>query len=253
MSTDENATQPRPAATEAVATAVTQTTGAVVKTTGAVTAGGSVLSELTGQWGRPLARVEAKLSPVLHPWLRRFVELSPYVVVASSDGNGRCTASPRGGAPGFVRVLDERTLFLPEESGNRLLQTLRNLERSPAVGLLFLVPGMPETARVNGRAEPLARNDPRWDALPLDEEERGRVAWGSLVHVEEAYYHCGRASRFADLWDTGRIDRNQADPPLSKRPPATTGGDRHVRHSRPVHGVLGGEPVPEAGAVRPAR
>ncbi|MFJ6721792.1 pyridoxamine 5'-phosphate oxidase family protein [Streptomyces sp. NPDC091259] len=214
-------------------------------------AAASVLAELTEQAGGPPERVRAKLSPVLHPWLRRFVELSPYVVVASSDGNGHCDASPRGGAPGFVRVLDERTLFLPEESGNRLLQTLRNLERSPGVGLLFLVPGMRETARVNGRAEPVARSDPRWEALPLDAGERERLAWGSLVHVEEAYYHCGRASRFADLWDTGRINRNQTDPPLGKRPAATAGGENHVRHGRSVHGVFGGEPVPEAGAVRP--
>ncbi|MFC7923900.1 pyridoxamine 5'-phosphate oxidase family protein [Streptomyces cinereoruber] len=212
----------------------------------------SVRAALVERWGEPLPRVRAKLSPVLHPWLRRFVELSPYVVVASADGNGRCVASPRGGAPGFVRVLDERTLFLPEESGNRLLQTLGNLERSPGVGLLFLLPGMPETARVNGRAEPLTRDDPRWAALPLDAAERERLLWGSLVHVEEAYYHCGRAARFAELWDTARINRNQTDPPLPKRPAPVIEGEKHVRHGRPVHGVRGGEPVPETGAVRPA-
>ncbi|MFD5326766.1 pyridoxamine 5'-phosphate oxidase family protein [Streptomyces sp. NPDC127092] len=217
-----------------------------------VPAAGSVRAELTERWGAPLPRVRAKLSPVLHPWLRRFVELSPYVVVASSDGDGRCDASPRGGAPGFVRVVDERTLFLPEESGNRLLQTLRNLEHSPGVGLLFLLPGMPETARVNGWAEPLTGSDPRWELLPLDPEERERLAWGSLVHVEEAYYHCGRAGRFAGLWDTARIHRNQTDPPLPKRPAVVTEGEKHVRNGRSVHGVLGGEPVPEAGAVRPA-
>ncbi|MGW1954862.1 pyridoxamine 5'-phosphate oxidase family protein [Streptomyces sp. NPDC001920] len=213
---------------------------------------GSVREELTERWGPALPRVQAKLSPVLHPWLCRFISLSPYVVMASTTGWGRCTASPRGGPPGFVRVLDERTLFVPEESGNRLLQTLRNLEEDPGVGLLFLLPGMPETARVNGRAEPLSRTDPRWSALPLDADERERLLWGSLVHVEEAYYHCGRASRFADLWDVGRINRNQSDPPLSKRPATAAGGEKHVRHSRPVHGVLGGEPVPQAGPARPA-
>ncbi|MGW0330834.1 pyridoxamine 5'-phosphate oxidase family protein [Streptomyces sp. NPDC003011] len=216
-----------------------------------VPADGSLREELAQRWGRPLARVEAKLSPVVHAWLREFISLSPYVVLASADGQGRCDASPRGGAPGFVRILDERTLFVPEESGNRLLQTLHNLEESPGVGLLFLIPGMRETARVNGRAEPVSRSDPRWPALPLDEEERERLLWGSLVHVEEAYYHCGRAGRFADLWDTSRINRHQSDPPLPKRPAATGVGEKHVRHSRPVHGVLGSEPVPQAGAVRP--
>ncbi|WP_181140784.1 pyridoxamine 5'-phosphate oxidase family protein [Streptomyces sp. Ru62] len=205
-----------------------------------VPSAGSVREELAESWGAPLDRVRAKLSPVLHPWLREFIALSPYVVLATADGRGRCDASPRGGAPGFVRVLDERTLFIPEESGNRLLQTLGNLAESPGVGLLFLIPGMRETARVNGRAEPVSRSDPRWADLPLDDEERERLLWGSLVHVEEAYYHCGRASRFADLWNTARIDRNQSDPPLAKRPATTAGGEKHVRHSGPVHGLLGG-------------
>ncbi|GHG93655.1 pyridoxamine 5'-phosphate oxidase family protein [Streptomyces lanatus] len=212
----------------------------------------SVLQELTERSGPPLSRVQAKISPVLHPWLCRFISLSPYVVMASGDGRGRCDASPRGGAPGFVRVLDERTLFIPEESGNRLLQTLRNLTESPGVGLLFLIPGMPETARVNGRAEPVTCDDPRWSTLPLADDERERLRWGSLVHVEEAYYHCGRASRFAGLWDVERINRNQSDPPLSKRPAVAAGGETDVRHSGPVHGVLGREPVPQAGPARPA-
>ncbi|WP_405787165.1 pyridoxamine 5'-phosphate oxidase family protein [Streptomyces sp. NBC_00029] len=180
----------------------------------------SVRAELTEQWGDPLQRVSGKLSPVLHDWLRRFIELSPFVVLASTDGRGCCDASPRGGAPGFVRVLDEQTLFVPEESGNRLLQTLRNLEENPGIGMLFLIPGMPESARVNGLAEPLTRSDPRWGELPLDEGERERLLWGSLVRVTEAYYHCGRSSRFGGLWDTGAIERHRANPPLAKRPAA---------------------------------
>ncbi|MEW9515375.1 pyridoxamine 5'-phosphate oxidase family protein [Streptomyces tubercidicus] len=224
-----------------------------------IPAADSVRGELTERWGSPLARVQAKLSPVLHPWLCRFLSLSPYVVMASADGQGRCDASPRGGTPGFVRVLDERTLFIPEESGNRLLQTLHNLQENPGVGLLFLIPGMRETARVNGRAEPVSRNDPRWRDLPLDDEERERLLWGSLIHVEEAYYHCGRASRFSDLWDVDRINRNQADPPLAKRPPTTAGPEQPVgraqpagteqpvQHSRPAHGMADGAPESRAG------
>ncbi|MFD7965453.1 pyridoxamine 5'-phosphate oxidase family protein [Streptomyces zaomyceticus] len=201
-------------------------------------AGESVHELVTVRSGPPLDRVRNKLSPVLHPWLRRFIALSPYVVLATSDRHGNCDASPRGGAPGFVRVVDERTLFIPEESGNRLHQTLRNLRESRGIGLLFLLPGMPETARVNGTAEPVTSTDPRWAELTLGDSGTepgsgtdpgtgtdpgagpgsGEFRWGTVVHVVEAYYHCGRSSRFAGLWDTSAIARNQADPPLPKRP-----------------------------------
>ncbi|MFH8576627.1 pyridoxamine 5'-phosphate oxidase family protein [Streptomyces zaomyceticus] len=207
---------------------------------GSEPAGVSVHELVAARSGPPLDRVRNKLSPVLHPWLRQFIALSPYVVLATSDRHGNCDASPRGGPPGFVRVVDERTLFVPEESGNRLHQTLRNLRESRGIGLLFLLPGMPETARVNGTAEPMASTDPRWTELALGDTEPepgagigtetgvgtdpaarpgpGGFRWGTLVHVAEAYYHCGRSSRFAGLWDTTAIARNQADPPLPKRP-----------------------------------
>jgi predicted pyridoxine 5'-phosphate oxidase superfamily flavin-nucleotide-binding protein len=166
----------------------------------------------------PLDRVRNKLSPVLHEWLLRFIALSPYVVLATSDQRGNCDASPRGGTPGFVRALDERTLFVPEESGNRLHQTLRNLAESPGIGLLFLLPGMPETARVNGTAELVASTEPRWAELSLGAVGDGEFRWGTVVHVTEAYYHCGRASRFGGLWDVTTIERNRSDRPLPKRP-----------------------------------
>lgn len=127
-------------------------------------------------------------------------------------------------------MVDERTLFIPEESGNRLHQTLRNLRESRGIGLLFLLPGMPETARVNGTAEPVASTDPRWTELALGGVAvepgtdtgvgtdpgagpgPGEFRWGTVVHGAEAYYHCGRSSRFADLWDTAAITGNQARP-----------------------------------------
>lgn len=168
--------------------------------------------------GAPLERVRDKLSPVLHEWLVRFIALSPYVVLATADGEGNCDASPRGGIPGFVRVLDERTLFIPEQSGNRLHQTLRNLGENSGIGLLFMLPGMPETARVNGTAELVASTEPRWSELSLPESAGDEFCWGTVVHVVEAYYHCGRASRFGGLWDVTTIERNQSEPPLPKRP-----------------------------------
>ena len=83
---------------------------------------------------------------------RAYIALSPFVLVATTDAEGRCDVSPRGGAPGFVTVLDDTRLVIPDASGNNRLDTLRNITQTGQIGLLFLIPGMAETLRVNGRA-----------------------------------------------------------------------------------------------------
>lgn len=175
---------------------------------------------LARQYGAALPRVHRKVSAHLIDWHRRFIALSPFVVLASGDGHGNHDASPRGGPPGFVQVLDDVTIALPDAAGNNLLQTLRNLSADPGVGLLFLIPGLNETLRVNGRAALVLPDHSDWGRLrerwPAERGYRGAM----VVTVREAYYHCGRASKFSRLWDTGTIDRHRALPPLPKRPPA---------------------------------
>lgn len=168
--------------------------------------------------GSPAPRVRRKVSPILHDWLVQFIGLSPFVVIASSDEHGRVDASPRGGAPGFVRVIDERTLVLPECSGNRLFQTLRNVGTQAGVGLLFLIPGVDESARVNGNARVVLNDDPRWKKLTAHFLETETYIGAQVIHVTEAYYHCGRSSRFASLWDVERIAHYRAARPIPKRP-----------------------------------
>lgn len=170
--------------------------------------------------GSPSPRVLRKLSPVLHEWAIQFIGLSPFVVIASADRDGRVTASPRGGAPGFVRVLDEHTLVVPDRPGNRLFQTFHNLDTQTGVGLLFLIPGVEETARVNGHARVVLADDPEWSELEpcLLEDEKYLAA--QVVQVKEAYYHCGRAPRYAGLWDVETIERHRAARPIPKRPGA---------------------------------
>src|SRR5262245_47050700 len=94
-----------------------------------------------------------KVKPALDADLRRWIEASPYVCVGTVDREGRCDVSPRGDEPGFVRILDLQTLVIPERPGNRLADTLTNVLETGAIGMLFLVPGCPETLRVNGTAE----------------------------------------------------------------------------------------------------
>lgn len=130
---------------------------------------------------------------------RRFISLSPFLVLAT-----RGDASPKGDAPGFVRVVDDTTLLIPDRAGNNKLDTLRNILDDPAVGMIFLIPGFNETLRVNGSAR--VTMDP--DLLaPLAVDGKAPKS-GIVVDVEEVYLHCGKALIRAKLWDpAARTDR----------------------------------------------
>ena len=128
---------------------------------------------------------------------RNFIGLSPFLVIASSDPSGRCDASPKGDMPGFVRVVDDTTLLIPDRLGNNRVDTLGNLLARPGVGLIFFVPGINETLRVNGRAS--VTTDP---ALLEPLAVNGKVPRsGILVAAEEIYFHCGKALIRSDLWN----------------------------------------------------
>jgi PPOX class probable FMN-dependent enzyme len=126
---------------------------------------------------------------------RGFIEKAPFVVVATF-GPGGADASPRGGPPGFVRVLDRHRLAIGDLAGNNRLDSFANVVQRPEVGLLFLVPGSDETLRVNGRAT-LTRDPAVLDATAID-GRRPRVALG--VDVAECFIHCAKAFRRAGLW-----------------------------------------------------
>ena len=137
---------------------------------------------------------------------RRFISLSPFVTVASVGPNGTLDVSPRGGVAGFVRVSEDgRSLIMPDRPGNNRLDTLRNIaEGSGEVGLMFMIPGVDDIYRVNGRASVMVDDD-----LARSFEEFGKVPKTLLkVEVREAYLHCPKALMRADLWgETHRIDR----------------------------------------------
>jgi PPOX class probable FMN-dependent enzyme len=127
---------------------------------------------------------------------RRFIALAPFVLVASADGSGACDVSPKGGPPGFVRVLDDHRLAIPDATGNRRLDGLQNMLENPRVGLLFLIPGMGETLRVNGRVS-LSRDAEVLAGLPTG----GRpAALALIVHAEQVYLHCAKALIRSGLW-----------------------------------------------------
>jgi PPOX class probable FMN-dependent enzyme len=136
---------------------------------------------------------------------RAFIALSPFLVVASADGQGRADAAPRGDAPGFVAVADDRTLLIPDRPGNNRVDTLTNIAENANIGLLFFVPGLIETLRVNGKAA-ITTDPQRLSALAVD----GKPPQSALiVTVEEVFFHCGKALIRSGLWDAGRqIERS---------------------------------------------
>ena len=172
--------------------------------------------------GEPRELTKAKIADCVHPLNHRFIELSPFVVVATGRPGGGLDVSPRGDPAGFVRILDDRTLLLPDRPGNKLADTLTNLLEDDRIALIFLIPGVNETFRVNGRARIV--DDPELLAASTVEGKAPKL--GILVTVEEAYGQCPKALLRSDLWNpekhisadelpsAGEVMRAVADPEL---------------------------------------
>jgi uncharacterized protein len=161
--------------------------------------------ELRQKYGQPIERARLKVLRRLDAHCRRFIELSPFVCVGTSGDDG-ADVSPRGDRPGFVHVLGDSTLALPDWPGNNRIDSLTNLVSNPRVGMLFLIPGVDETLRVNGTAE--LSNDP--NLLARWEVNGKRPRSGLVIRVEEAFLHCGKALIRARLWhDDYKVDRSE--------------------------------------------
>ena len=153
--------------------------------------------ELRDLMGTPSERAIKKESATVDEPAREFIQHSPFLLLATSDAKGRCDVSPKGDAPGFVRVLDERHLVIPDRPGNKRLDGLRNVLENPHVGMIFLVPGREETLRVNGRAS-IVRDEDILESIAAH-GKRPQVA--IAVEVEECFLHCPKAFRRSQLWE----------------------------------------------------
>jgi hypothetical protein len=153
--------------------------------------------ELREVLGEPTARALGKERTALHELDRAWIAASPFVLVATSAADGGCDVSPKGDPPGFVRVLDDRTLVIPERPGNKRADGWRNVLSNAHVGLIFLVPGRGDTLRVNGRAR-LVRDAPFFDDLVV---QGHRPLLAAVVEVEQVFFHCSKAFLRSQLWD----------------------------------------------------
>jgi len=156
----------------------------------------TTIEELEAIYGDPLPRSLAKEIDHISDHYRAFIEKAPFVTVATCGPEG-LDCSPRGDPPGFVRVVDEKTLMIPDRRGNNRIDSLRNLVRDPRISLLFLIPGVNETMRINGRAEIVV--DPGLCASFAMQEKLPRSVL--VVTVERIYFQCQKALVRSRLWD----------------------------------------------------
>ena len=178
------------------------------------------LEALRERIGLPNPATQQKVFDHLDEQMLTFLSRSPFCLLATSDRDGNPDVSPKGDAPGFAWVEDERTLVLPDRKGNKLLFGLQNLLVNPRVGLIFLLPGTDETLRVNGRAE--LRADPD---LLARLSARGQPALVAIrVQIERCFFHCARAFLRAELWN-----------------PATWPERQRVSFGRQIAPLLGGD------------
>jgi PPOX class probable FMN-dependent enzyme len=193
-------------------------------------------NDLRSLLGEPSDLVRSKIADRLNDLTRQFIERSPFLCLATSAADGTCDVSPKGDPAGFVRILDDRTLLLPDRPGNRLADSLRNVLENPHVALLFVIPGVTDTFRVNGRAEIVT--DPEL-LEPCAVE--GKVPKLALrIEIEQAYTHCSKAFLRSNLWDPERfVDRDELPSPgellRSVNPqvePGTYDAERSERYAR---------------------
>lgn len=180
----------------------------------------TTIAELEAIYGAPQPRDNAKVAPRITPQYRALIEASPFAALSTAGPEG-LDCSPRGDRPGFIRVVDDATLALPDRRGNNRVDSLRNIVRDPRAALLFLIPGLSMTLRVNGRA----RLDTGPDLLASFVVEDKAPRCVIVLAVDEVYFQCGRAVVRSGLWDPARHADPASLPTAGQILAAMTDGD----------------------------
>jgi hypothetical protein len=167
--------------------------------------------EVRALYGEPSDLVQKKVLDHLDKHSQHFIRLSPFVVIASCNDSG-ADATPRGDAPGFVAILDDRRLLIPDRRGNNRIDTLLNVARNPHIGLLFMTPGINETLRVNGTGRIVTDQ-----ALLAPMTVQGKAPTSGLeIDVREVFFHCGKAMIRSRLWQTDAQVERKSFPSLGR-------------------------------------
>jgi PPOX class probable FMN-dependent enzyme len=186
------------------------------------------VAELRERYGQPSERAIVKETAELDERATAFIAASPLLVLATTGADGTCDASPKGGPPGFVHVLSPRRLLVPEFPGNRRFDGVENLVERPGVGVLFLVPTLTETLRVNGVAR-LTRDPALLERCAVD----GKAPWFAVdVAIHQVFSHCGKAFMRSELWKPETWPAKD-----TVRSPSATIGTTALREGRPESAV----------------
>jgi len=182
-------------------------------------------NRFTRSFGFPAEKIQVKVKDHLVDAVKAFIGESPFLVMATASSDGRCDASPKGGKPGFVRILDDRHLLVPDMEGNKLFQSYLNMNDNPHVALLFFIPGISEAVRVNGHVSIVNREELGQVTVSdtvYNADLQRHLLQGIVIEVEEAYGHCPRAMNYSDLWNTDTIEDRKVNGPHPLRIPAAS-------------------------------
>ena len=166
--------------------------------------------ELRDHFGEPLHIAVAVEKPQLDKHHRRFIEHSPFICIASAGSDGQPAVSPKGDTPGFVKVIDDKTLLIPDRPGNNKVEGFGNMVENPKVSLIFFIPGITETLRIHGEAEIVLDKE----LLKFGKAGAKLPKTATLIKVTKAYMHCGKALIRSKLWDPDRHIAKGVIPPF---------------------------------------
>ena len=162
--------------------------------------------QLRELYDQPKERAQTKKQNALEAHSKKFIGLSPFLVLSTVSAIGQLDASPRGGVPGFIKILDDKRLLIPDSKGNNLLDSISNILETGRVGILFMIPGMDETFRVNGKAH-ISTEKVLIDQFDPEKKE---IISCIVVQIEEMFFHCAKAFMLSKLWSSEhKIDRGE--------------------------------------------
>lgn len=167
-----------------------------------------MLNKYQEKYGLPSDKAMGKVKNRMAGWIQDFIRHSPFLVLSTSNYNGDCDASPKGGLPGFVKVLNDRELIIPDVAGNKLFHGYQNIESNQKAGIIFFIPGCQQTVRVNGQVQVVSSAD-CGELEVFSPDEKLKILHALRLVVDEAYSHCPRAISFSKLWDVDNIQSNQ--------------------------------------------
>lgn len=170
------------------------------------------VEDLRKLYAWPTGRAARKVLPQLEKHSIHFISKSPFLVLSSYDKNGKCDASPRGGDPGFVHIIDKNTLIIPDSKGNNRVDSLVNVVETGRIGLLFLIPGIDETLRVNGKGEVSTKRE----YLHLFKKDKNPPVSCIVIKIEEMFLHCAKAFMRSKLWKEDNVVLKKDFPTMGK-------------------------------------